>query len=234
MRRRLLRLGVLLLVGVALNLAIAWSAVYWSDPAVFDARFLAQLRTSQWERGDGTDTSGQWIRIAFRSRGRDIILTDISPSGETGGGRSLPAARLTTHLTGWPMRSMAGDEVAVFHGRAGTQVTMKHVHALLLKGVITPQLTASPGSRMAFFATARILPLHPIWRGFILNSSLYGAAIWLLLATAALTRRLVRRWRRQCTNCGYPVGASPICTECGSPLRRVVAPRHESDIVAEQ
>lgn len=69
----------------------------------------------------------------------------------------------------------------------------------------------------------RAFPLLPIWPGFIGNTLLYALALWLLLAAPFAVRRMVRRRRRRCAACGYPIGSSAVCTECGKPVgaRRV-------------
>jgi hypothetical protein len=56
----------------------------------------------------------------------------------------------------------------------------------------------------------------PIFAGFALNTIFYGLGFWLILRMRALLRTLFRARRNQCLACGYPIGASPICTECGS------------------
>jgi hypothetical protein len=55
--------------------------------------------------------------------------------------------------------------------------------------------------------------------GLILNPIVVGIAVWIvvllpwLLANAI--HRKIRRRRGKCLDCGYPVGTSSICTECG-------------------
>jgi hypothetical protein len=66
-----------------------------------------------------------------------------------------------------------------------------------------------------------VVPLRPIWLGLFLNSAFYGTLLWLVWLTPRSMRGVLRRHRRQCPGCGYPVGASPTCTECG----RAVVPR---------
>lgn len=70
-------------------------------------------------------------------------------------------------------------------------------------------------------AYVRALPIKPILRGFILNTLLYSAAFFLLFATVVAPNRLRRNLRIRrgfCPACAYPVGGSPICTECGHNL----------------
>ena len=62
------------------------------------------------------------------------------------------------------------------------------------------------------------LPLIPIWPGFAVNTIFYGAIIWLLIPGPFALRRLIRRRRGLCPACGYPVGESDVCSECGRDL----------------
>jgi hypothetical protein len=65
------------------------------------------------------------------------------------------------------------------------------------------------------FDTKPWLPLRPMWPGFLANSVLFGLVPFLPIAAFAAARRSRRRRRHQCLHCGYPVGTSPVCTECG-------------------
>jgi hypothetical protein len=62
-------------------------------------------------------------------------------------------------------------------------------------------------------------PLHPIWLGFAINTLFYAGVLWLLFAASFALRRRGRIERGLCPKCAYPIGASPICSECGKPVR---------------
>ncbi len=69
-------------------------------------------------------------------------------------------------------------------------------------------------------------PYRPIWPGFALNTLFYAALLWLLFLLAPRQiRRHVRVRRGLCPACGYPVGESAVCSECGTPRRRSVGGR---------
>lgn len=63
------------------------------------------------------------------------------------------------------------------------------------------------------------LPTGVLWRGMAINTTAYACAWWLLLFATGTARRSFRRRRGLCLLCGYPTGASPVCTECGNPVR---------------
>jgi hypothetical protein len=47
---------------------------------------------------------------------------------------------------------------------------------------------------------------------------LIAGALWLLVFAPGWIRRRSRRRRNLCPSCAYPVGSSPVCTECGRPV----------------
>jgi hypothetical protein len=63
------------------------------------------------------------------------------------------------------------------------------------------------------------LPLRPIWPGFAINTVFYAAMLWVVFAGPGKLRRTIRRRRGLCPACAYPVGTSPVCTECGKPVK---------------
>lgn len=60
------------------------------------------------------------------------------------------------------------------------------------------------------------LPLRPIWRNFAVNTLFYALILWLVVRGPFVLRRIIRQRRGRCPGCGYPVGSSAVCTECGS------------------
>jgi hypothetical protein len=56
--------------------------------------------------------------------------------------------------------------------------------------------------------------------GLALNPLILGGGAWVMLVVLPwIVPMSVRRWWRRrhdrCLDCGYPVGVSPVCTECG-------------------
>ncbi len=62
------------------------------------------------------------------------------------------------------------------------------------------------------------LPLRPIWPAFAVNTLFYAALLWSPFAL----RRIIRVKRGLCPACGYPMGESAVCSECGKALPRRV------------
>ena len=68
-----------------------------------------------------------------------------------------------------------------------------------------------------------VLPYHPIWPGFAVNTAFYATVLWLLICVSLALRRFIRMKRGLCPKCTYPMGESPVCTECGKALPRRMA-----------
>ncbi len=62
-----------------------------------------------------------------------------------------------------------------------------------------------------------VLPLAPIWPGFVINTLFYAAILWLLTLGPFTARRLIRRKRGRCIKCGYDLRGTEheVCPECG-------------------
>ena len=105
---------------------------------------------------------------------------------------------------GWPFRSMAGRiELADD-----------------LSSIVSTHWVMTPDSSDSFsFATSRLLPLRPIWPCFAMNTAAYGTLAWILLRGPFAVRRIIRRFRDRCPQCGYPIATASRCTECGRSVR---------------
>lgn len=62
------------------------------------------------------------------------------------------------------------------------------------------------------------LPYHIIPLNFAINTLLYALLIALLWFGPLHLRHRWRLHRSRCPRCAYPIGESPICTECGASL----------------
>ena len=105
--------------------------------------------------------------------------------------------RLIEDARGWPLLAM----VCRFEDLDG------YGHRFVARGGLE-LATAGPGQ-------PRALPIVPIWRGFLANTMLYAALLWLLFFAPFTLRRHLRARRGLCPACAYPVGELSVCSECG-------------------
>ena len=107
------------------------------------------------------------------------------------------------HCTGWPLPA------AWYSIRDMGRQRFEPVGAIPLPIVKT-------ASGMMDVYSVRGLPYRPIWPGLAINSVFWGAIAFGVVNAYGRTRRTLRRRRGLCPACAYPVGASPVCTECGA------------------
>lgn len=84
--------------------------------------------------------------------------------------------------------------------------------------------------RELMFGESGVEYLYAIrYDGLIVNTLVYALLLWLIFFAPFAARRALRRRRGTCEKCAYPIGTSPVCTECGA---AVVAGRPESGSAA--
>jgi hypothetical protein len=105
---------------------------------------------------------------------------------------------------GWPFRAIGGG--------VSLEPPTEFVFITSIDSERLRSISSIPG-------TARLVPVGIEWAGFLLDTSVYGTAVWLMITSPGRLRRLVRWRKRCCPECGYPIGQSTNCTECGKPVR---------------
>lgn len=116
---------------------------------------------------------------------------------------------------GWPWRCLQCDGAGQ-NGPDCERATELHAafraNAGPHKGIQLPDwLEGGPNT------PRRMLPIIPTL-GFLFDTAFYGGVAWLAFFGRGVFRRTLRRRRRECIWCGYPVGSSAACTECGKPV----------------
>ncbi len=220
-RKVALILIVALVMGTLINLLVAWTCALLvsPDPAAsgLDPSHLNVLRREFFER-PGPDPGGiepgtLFVSVAHVRPGvtfMDVQVVDADLGSDPFRG---PLPYIAVTRAGWPMHCL---ECELHHDASRSPTPLppqvKGGHAFWGWYV--------RGNRLF---VPRMLPWRPLWPGLAV-----GIAFWTLI-TALLWLgpvgiiRLVR-WRRwRCTACGYPIGASTVCTECGRTVRRRAA-----------
>jgi hypothetical protein len=227
-KRRLFKLGLLVLAGAIVNVAVAWGcAVRPYGGPMFPELTCGTVRV--FER------SGRTWNTVMRNRCGEFIASQ-QPGSDRFGFHTLLSTReeylavlprwstfcksdpladeysqrgfvmFTEHGTGWPCLSMYY-----------TMLTYPSGAGFVGNGhLTTPRWMHVPEN-------PRDLPLNPIWPGFAINTVFYAAVLWVVFAGPGKLRRTIRIKRNQCPACAYPVGTSEVCTECGKPLPGVKA-----------
>ncbi len=232
MRRALTTVAVLLFVGATVNVAVAWACCLWLE--VFRGQFESaykrvssseRIRAARFTRAGATYFESERIRGRFgvnpsvvQRDPEDLIprWTGLRTQGASYEAGAVPSEYRGVDLRGWPMPSLWLELVNEPSG-AGTLAVVGGLDTGRLRRVTwsaTPTVLSRHGN---VFPVA--LPLRPRWPGFVVNTIAYAAVtaviVWLL-------QTVRRRWRMRqgrCPTCGFPVGATTTCSECGSTVR---------------
>ena len=190
-------LGSYLVIGAVITVALGWGCALWVEPRYMGYTAIDDEDVAWWSRR---------APAAYRDGPRGFVLTqqgfgvqERSLWGPVRIGSASVSTRHRRTRVGWPLRALEG----VLWTNPDRQRTVT-AEAIL-------EVTDRRGAR-------KPIPLRPIWPGFLVDSIAGGAALWLLVNTPPGVRRLGRRRRNRCPGCGYPVGASPVCTECGASI----------------
>ncbi len=192
-RRVVVSLVAIPAIGVAVNVGIAWGCV------------LSVTGTQQGGTS-ATDAQERWWRAEAPPAMRAAVPTRASLwTGFGYEGLLLlagdpPDGGVATRVRGgWPMPAV--ESVRWLSSSAGIDRT----HGFLRLPI---------GRRVGRAG----VPIRPLPAGFALNTLLYGLLIWGPLSGPAASRRFVRLRRGRCPHCGYPMGRTPVCSECGRRL----------------
>ncbi|MCH8152134.1 MAG: hypothetical protein IH830_07150 [Planctomycetes bacterium] len=211
MKRRLFQLAVFLLLGAALNVAIAWGCALGSKRYLSTMHSHPAWRTKRVVEHEGwmlhTQARIGTLRAMARRPYTDSAATKV-PAGSFPRWcsiRELPALRPASWVTegvweiqsdwayGWPC------------------VSMWHQ--------VSDHTRLWPGSSSAYL-WGRHLPIKIVWFGFVVNSLFYAGVLCLLLYGSFTLRRHTRRKRGLCLACGYDLrhAEHDACPECGGLL----------------
>lgn len=189
----------------------------------------------KWIETDESDIFQWWSRLKIPNKHVDrskfaYVLTDIS---------------IHEQAQGWPFLTVHCDWMTTMVDMRGPRYSSSDVYARRdsLKGGIDLRVLFEPEPEPVpdpdpetfhdprpepdarrgwfpdtFFQNSTILPFHPIWTGLLINSLFYGFIIWGVVSAPGAMRREFRKRRNRCPDCGYPIGTSAICTECGYQL----------------
>lgn len=111
---------------------------------------------------------------------------------------------------GWPVR--AGWYEVYHQVLAGPRMNVVHSTSR------PPALRVVSGQAFGAMTFRRALPTRVLWRGYLINSALFGVVLWLLVIANPVLRGKARLRRGLCPRCSYPIGSGNVCTECGFPL----------------
>jgi len=224
MLRRARHIIIFLLLGAIVNVAVAWGCAIahgelsqqWSphhNPRGEDPLVLMVTDNVGHEIVSGCGRSGTMLsrhgdkikmyhsNVWWSSAATDPLLTNYAIA------------------SGWPCLSLSAARTTSWNESAGETDDGTEYDRSLHNGLLlNAEELAWDGEHVQ-----SILPLRPIFPGFLINTIFYAAFLWLLFAIPFTLRRRLRLRRGHCPHCDYPFGDSPTCTECGRDLSRWIS-----------
>jgi hypothetical protein len=210
-----IRASILLLLGAVVNVAAAWGCAVahgsveqtWSpyhNPSIQHPIVIFITRRLGYTIVSGCERSGtlldRYPESVRHYRGDVWWVQDALKSNTNNYGIASGMPELV--LTAW---------------RAARDNDEMQVPGMIHMGILCKQERRR--SQSDFPAIPVILPMKPIWPGFVINTIFYAAILWLLFAAPLALRGRLRLKHGLCPACAYPIGASFICTECGKPVK---------------
>lgn len=225
MNRWFSRVLVMLLLGLAANILVAWTCVLvhgnsfglWNphhnprheDPLVImvTERFGHTIISGCGRSGTLLGDHGSKVAIYEGKVWWPSEAVDIRNRG------SYAVA------AGWPMPSLsAWCSSEVEPDRPGaSDMKVPYIYVYHTGFAWETSLFPKPPPGDFLRTIPPIFPFKPLWSGLAINSLLYALLLGCcIFAPGALKRRL-RASRGRCTRCAYPMGPFTTCPECGSP-----------------
>jgi len=245
-KRRPVTLALFLLLGAAINIAVAWGLAMWVsyERSSHDSDGVIMMKGLRgpyiWSIAHLDDFGSRRMMALpnYESRGYPNIKLKMARCPNWTGWpafldmKSVEAVE-TEAAMNWPANTMALMPSAQMCDARGWP--MLAMRGQLVSGPALPSMNNGwreaialrplPGGPpgVVIFHLERALPLWPIWPGFAINTLFYAAICWLLFAAPFAVRRMSHRRRGLCVSCGYDLRGrlndAAACPECGHPYR---------------
>lgn len=150
----------------------------------------------------GMDIARQPTRAALAAPGAMPMPPTLWQSGSGGFFQIAPRHLPGWHVSGWPCDALL---------RRDRPADANATEYQLWRDGLTFKLWAGNPLDRDLIEVAVL----PTLSGFWINTAFYAALLWLMLAAPGGVKRWRRVRRGLCAGCGYPVGESATCTECG-------------------
>ena len=241
MKRCIRTILFFLLLGAAVNVAVAWIAAVTAEPKSEGIRFTRPHDVMPDQPSDRGGFVGIW-RCAGGTRIWVFMTETPAPSEIDVDAIKEFVRRSWSHdprhlrpseasvLPAWSRAGVRIDRDGI--PRRGSLVEdawgwpMKAMYARFEAdrlGLIRPEAVSwgvhcgSYGPAIEEWLIPRVVPVGPIWPGFAVNTVIYALPLWLLALCPVALRRRIRRKRGRCIKCGYDLRGDLAagCPECG-------------------
>jgi hypothetical protein len=223
MRRLLAMMLILLVHGVMLTFLVAWTCSLLISPDPLrdglDPVQLNRVRREFFERAGpdpgGGDPGTLFVTVVHSQKGVEFLDLAVEDRDLGADAFNGPLPYIGVTRAGWPLIAVeaqwyrdASRAMPVFAPRTTGGFAFRDWYVR--------------GDRLFM---PRMLPYKPLWPAFTLDVAFWTVVAAVLWFVPIWIRRLIRRRRGQCAGCGYPIGASEVCTECGREVQGAVTAR---------
>ncbi len=118
---------------------------------------------------------------------------------------------------GFPLPALQSEELIEVQGRTSNSaedVWLQRGPIERRGGMWNVKLPGAPAPTWEADPSA-IIPVRPLWLGFVVNTMLFACVLALLAWMPSGVRVWMRRRKGRCVLCGYELGSSERCSECG-------------------
>jgi hypothetical protein len=194
MRRRLIQLGLFILAGAIVNVAVAWGCLripMAKQERALEPSEIRDLMTVQ----TTVDWNDHDHITAIEKRQFGVAWVEMY-EGEP---------FLVLSWAGWPLLSLRDEQALgpLYPKRWVVWASRRH------RSIVIPD-SVPDGFK----------PHRPVWPGFTINTLLYATILWLMFAAPFALRRRRRIKRGLCSACGYDLRGrasnANLCPECGA------------------
>jgi hypothetical protein len=229
--KRVTRFAIAAIVVGLSPLLVAWACVLFSPLGPPDARRtytyhppIPQVRTQRdydwcfeapddWPWPNYITMGPEGVGVTWRGEAAQEPLHTLAEFS----GRQRPFVKNDTiesvgqieMLAGWPFAAL----VARASGEGPTVETLEFRRSWAA-GLRVADVPKSARGIEGAPLLGRSLPIVPLWPGYLANAAI-AAAVLLPIPIIGAVRRGLRRRASRCVHCGYPLGDSDHCTECG-------------------
>lgn len=193
MNKGAVRIGLFAVAGLIIALLVSWSSLLWPD----EGTVTTSIEVPAWAPSNWPtlESSAMPVERSHLPHYSTVLVasagTDVFVMTTFNGSVQQ---QWTAIRAGWPFRALACDSIS--DGTGSDDVVRG--------GIPVP-------------AAGMILPVRPLFFGLALNAVVYSLSAWGCVRSVWYIRRLRRRRRGLCRNCGYPAADAEIrCPECGS------------------
>ena len=221
MKRRLSKLVVFLVLGAIINVAVAWGGALKGSYRFTSNQYHSHATQPRWllsvSSGVGVTrisvipNNDIWFEEGSATYSSEIIpywsVTQRRPGANV---FDDPLGPWTLEFAyGWPLRS--GLAVVRRNIYEAPGVRNRNNKFAIVTGI---KILEEPSGEPLPYRT---IPIRPIMPGFVANTLMYAAILWLLTLGPFTARRIIRHRRGHCIKCGYDLRGdlSAGCPECG-------------------